>query len=131
MNNRIIKFRVWDSSAKRYLMDGEYVIDAQGGVYYLGNNAGNLSLSRELAVDCVIQQFTGVKDKNSADIYEGDIIKYNPFNQKDYKNTIVPVYDLTAFHWWHELENMIFNHRNKCNLQVIGNIYENPELLKL
>jgi uncharacterized phage protein (TIGR01671 family) len=124
---RQIKFRVWDSGEKRYLMDGEYMIDAQGGVHYLGN----LRITSELADGCIIQQFSGLNDKYGAEIYEGDIIKYDPFNEKDYKNTVVQVCDLAAFHWWQELGNMINEYKNKCNVQVIGNFYENPDLIKL
>ncbi len=75
-----------------------------------------------------VQQYTGVKDRNGREIYEGDIIEYTPFNQQDYRGTRSKVPTLESFHWFSELADMLEMDAS-CDIQVIGNIFENPELL--
>jgi len=69
----------------------------------------------------VLQQFTGLKDKNGKEIYEGDII-VDSFNHCE-KGKVV---ENTAEFWWDFIEYGL----DQAELEVIGNIYENPELIK-
>jgi uncharacterized phage protein (TIGR01671 family) len=122
--NENIKFRVWDKNEKKFLTYPCYFNHLDFNEF--------TCFERYFKLDedgCFIQQFTGLKDKNEKEIYEGDIIKYTPFNQKDYKDTIVNVPDLISFHWFAELQEML-QESNKCEIEVIGNIFKNPELLK-
>jgi uncharacterized phage protein (TIGR01671 family) len=76
-----------------------------------------------------VMQFTGLKDKNGKQIYEGDIVRKHRDRQRQFvvgdrevddKNAPLTIQDLTLGFWDYE---------NAVNFQVIGNIYEDPELL--
>jgi hypothetical protein len=122
---REIKFRAWDKEGKRWLDSPDYAVC----------NCGKISLRKPgtLEYQCthraryVLMQFTGLKDKNGRDIYEDDLIG---IQRDDYEIALVR---------WGEGEwlagllglaaaNLFFE--DKCDtIEVIGNIYENPELL--
>jgi uncharacterized phage protein (TIGR01671 family) len=119
MSDRIIKFRAWDRESKKMLMD-----------VWVNNFAVSpdfISLSNE---DYIPMQFTGLRDKNGKQIYEGDIVA-----DEEGKRGVVeyeaPEFIAMDTHGSKDdcagcLNVMVFP--NSC--EVIGNIYENPELLK-
>lgn len=139
--NRPLRFRVWDKSKNNFLNKtpgthcfSEYYLDLEGAglVRFDGSYTDHEErYSRAAPVDYyfegtkivkenpyIITQFTGLVDKNGVEIYEGDICKLeNLFNFE-----------------------IIFN-KNECSFgpinksaesktEVIGNIFENPELFK-
>jgi uncharacterized phage protein (TIGR01671 family) len=81
-------------------------------------------------MECELMQYTGLKDKNGKEIYEGDILEHNQkkFIVKNSTNKFVVVLkEVGSQTNWRDLE--------WCNnvsryIVVIGNIYENPELVK-
>jgi len=81
--------------------------------------------------DYPLMQFTGLKDKNGIDIYEGDVLKINLFGDewntyvRDYLGTLVV--DVEGCDWNTTATSFL---DDESELEVIGNIYENPELLK-
>ena len=94
-------------------------------------------LNRTNVIPKTLGQYTGEKDKNGKEIYEGDIAKKETF---DYKNPnfrninyakIKYVDELTGFFLVNK-ENKIYYSlgADKYNIEVIGNIYDNPELLE-
>lgn len=72
--------------------------------------------------DAPLMQYTGLKDKNGAEIYEGDIISvHSSVWDDDVKNKLREVLDIQKDYSWLNSEAL--------ELEIIGNIYDNPELL--
>lgn len=112
---RELKFRVWDKQFKRMKLTG------------IGFNHGVLS-----GDDVEIMQFTGLKDKNGKEIYEGDIIKWLGFEAREGRQIRPERIKVVANEVSSYIESC-FRLRNilstNSTVEVIGNIYENPELI--
>lgn len=124
---REIKFRVWDNIAKKYI-DGRYVSIS---------GLGLLHVAKRIIKNCfrpphtrknpwfIVEQFTGLRDKNGTEIYEGDILIDDTGEPIEYwvvkfsegsfigecAGVAEPLFELTQ-------------------LEVVGNIHENPELVE-
>ena len=108
---RDIKFRAWDKRGEAW----------QNSLYPRVDE-----LSKGITDRYILMQFTGLLDKNGKEIYEGDLIKI--------KRTIFEIrWDLFKFcfaRYKHStMENYYLTMFDK-DCEVIGNIYENKELLK-
>jgi len=125
---REIKFRAWDKGKKimervfsLFWYDGTLHIDIYG--------LGNREETAEFASRYEVMQYTGLKDKNGIEIYEGDIISWHKFYKKRQPFGICIVKYAGNYYclggWY---ENDYPDTYKYC--EVIGNIYENPELLE-
>ncbi len=135
---REIKFRVWDKERKCWCYWDDLAICpvTPQDSYKDGNN---LEMSREGWVEgadfsnYIFQQSTGLKDKKKQDIYEGDILKENSYLYQVYwlDNTAsFEIVSLKEYEFPEDYNEPILNWFNLPRLEIVGNIYENPELLK-
>ena len=115
--SREIKFRVWCKSSDRFELDNKMCF------FIMGNLCNPEEINNE---NYVIQQYTGLKDKNNKEIYEGDIVKHWICLGPAGETQIVSEIKISAF--GPNLEE--WTYKNKLYPEVIGNIFEHPELLK-
>lgn len=119
---REIKFRCWDEKLKRW----EYWGLPEDAGYIAGRfNKENATKKGRRFSTKTLCQFTGLHDKNGEEIYEGDIVECDDKGSKSLHEVrfTSEKCDESRFGWdsvgWYENE-----------IEVIGNIYENPELIK-
>lgn len=111
--NREIKFKVWDSEFKIW-------------IWNLGMKSNNVLTDGVETGRYKVCEYTGLKDKNAKEIYEGDIVK---------SATVIDAigYIQGAFVWANEpLGNFEADNEDfetKCWAEIIGNIYQHPELI--
>lgn len=129
---REIKFKAWDNVLKEF--NYEIEIDSFGGVEQYKNTGSSLypiygtdeSGAPVANKRFTICQYTHCKDRNGKEIYEGDIIKFDK-KATGWHDNIFQVN-------WHDYDSWCFfsggGSRDNEFRTVIGNIFENPELLK-
>lgn len=80
-----------------------------------------------------LQQYTGLKDKNGTEIYEGDVVHLNHWKSSDLfdysSHFVVEYYEGEINFKQGEYNNLKGSLNGKIDIEVIGNIYQNPELL--
>ncbi len=138
-HSRVLKFRAWDKKEKLMRYEHKYdswilAVEFNGNLIEFEPYGGAIE-----TLDWAIMQYTGLKDKNGKEIYEGDIFDchYKNESKNHHKWQVV---------WSDELARFVLKRiGNPCNQtmvehrvrdysgwggEVIGNIYENPELIK-
>lgn len=112
---REIKFRAWDKDAKK-MFEAGYMYPAInfGGSVFDRQDGEEQSLDEQI----VLMEYTGLKDKNGKEIYEGDVIEWSSGNGNKDRMEM-------KFYERHQGFMPYINYSS----EIIGNIYENPELI--
>jgi len=135
--SRELKFRVWDKEDKKYVSPSHIAINGNG-ILLITNSGMYLDFKNEhyahLSQKYIVQQWTGCYDKNGTPIYEGDILAADHDGGEGEANIGVVYFAAGTFmidgdgpffdHVYGHSPDILDNHT------VIGNIFENHELLE-
>jgi uncharacterized phage protein (TIGR01671 family) len=126
--NRQIKFRIWNSKTSEWVHGPGKEVNLFGEMILLGGFMKNIPLTDW--DDCVILQFTGLKDSTGVEIYEGDILTWDGPYDSQFSGNVIFNNQYCKF-------SCISVNRDsrptyeilRCESRVIGNIFENKELI--
>jgi len=138
---REIKFRGWSIYEEQWVYGGVHIVDDSAVILINRDRVQNFHAPVELLS---IGQFTGLLDKNGVEIYEGDIVTFRSMSgfecsdedyrqhgtlerprEVKYKNG-----EFAPREEYCEVEDGFYSWR-QFDFEVIGNIHQNPDLLKL
>lgn len=127
---RQIKFRVWDKTRRIFLHHSRNTIDSQNLWLSLEGSLTSVTRPNHEIENFIIQQFTGLKDINGVDIYEGDIVEWQNLYSKE-SNTWLKYREPVTFDrgvFWVDLplglaivQQMVLYEVNEV-CEIVGNI---------
>jgi hypothetical protein len=122
----LLRFRAWDKETK--------TMNGMAEIYRNRNQEIELRPRDE---DIILMQSTGLKDKNGKEIFEGDVIAIEvddtgmPINARVFQNSKIGVLMFHVFEDNEDVPMVELLEDNSVAFEIIGNIYENPELLEV
>ena len=128
----IPKFRAWDKVKE--IFTNYQIVD--GMLYFMDKHTG-VWIRDDKEKRFILMQSTGLQDKNGIEIFEGDIVRWKDLESfDDFKiDEVLKVEYSNEFLKWvaidkNGLQDDLYDFSDNRELEVIGNIYENPELLE-
>lgn len=126
---RDIRFRAWDEGNGEFL--SFFNVDIEGEVFLLGETENVSGLIDYYPKNIILMQYTGLDDKNGKPIFEGDILRFIPDNifgeVKVFNKSLC--FGVEWVNSRTDFFTQLFYMECEAELEVIGNIYENSELL--
>lgn len=130
MNNDRLKFRVWENSTKQYLNDEKFLLPSgELGFFIKSMGYPHHRIFNNQDV-FIIEQCTGVKDKNGILIFEGDVVRveddYGVCNRKERIDTGIGTVEWVDGMWYiaGDVSNGLYEIDCTRYIEVIGNIHE-------
>lgn len=126
------RYRAWDSAKKEMFKD-TFAITESGQVVVVEQESVASSPDYIFVQHLVIMQSTGLFDRNGKEIFEGDIVRQVRTQPTTENETIIGVVTMIEAAWLimndcEQLASKLWSETDEN--EIIGNIYENPELLE-
>nr|DAY36896.1 MAG TPA: YopX protein [Caudoviricetes sp.] len=130
----IPKFRAYDGGSLSHMYQPEDVMVGGGNIWIIDEDgvAGEWIVNNDLN----LMQSTGLHDKNGKEIFEGDVITIEvddtgtPINARVFQNSKIGVLMFHVFEDNEDVPMVELLEDNSVAFEIIGNIYENQELLE-
>ena len=131
----MIKFRAWDVLARKMIRELLLISYVRNEIIGKYENVSN-SIPLKIREEAILMQSTGLFDKNGKEIFEGDIVKVTDGDERtDFsEGGIGTICGLDELYMWYidgQVQNGLFDINQEYYIDVIGNIYQNQELLEV
>lgn len=135
-----VRFKIWDKTRNKWLTSncGQFLLNQNGDLVFHQEGLNPLEEVKS-AIDYEIVRDTGLKDKYGKSIYEGDIIRTHEnriqkviWNNNGFKLEYKFKRSYLGESYWEIRKDIELSetHNKRWGIEVIGNIYKNPELLE-
>lgn len=112
------------------MREHKYRAKTLGGIWFYWKITDGIDY-KNLPIDWeTLQQYTGLQDENNKDIYDGDIVNVITLNEEEeIKGAVIEYFEYEA-KYIYKKGDRIYTIEDGDEIEVVGNIYENPKLIK-